>query len=130
MNIKYIKFFVSFLILLFALNSCASNQLKSKKFKHNTPLIKEDIRKSGRKELDKTIKMGPKPVFGDTVLLNKRKKISSEKVRNYLLIPDEFKLLNLKYLIQYNYNSSRSSCLCLIITIILIIYYYCCCIIY
>ena len=44
-------------------------------------------------EIDKTIKMGPKPVIGDTKALQKRKKISSQQKRNYLLIPDEFKTL-------------------------------------
>ena len=35
--------------------------------------------------------MGPKPrIEGDTRKLEKRKKISSQKQRNYLLIPDEF----------------------------------------
>ena len=74
MNIKFVKIIVSFLIVLFALHSCASNQWKkaNKPFKHITPLIKEDIRKVGKGEIDKTIRMGPNPVFGDTVLLNKR----------------------------------------------------------
>ena len=34
--------------------------------------------------------MGPQPVLGDTKSLQKRKKISSQQKRNYLLIPDEF----------------------------------------
>ena len=93
MNTKFIKILFSCLIFVVALNGCASNKLKSKPFKHNTPLIKEDIRKAGRAEIDKTAKMGPRPVFGDAVLLDKRKKISSSSVRNYLLIPDEYKLL-------------------------------------
>ena len=105
MNIKFVKIIVSFLIVLFALNSCASNQWKkaNKPFKHNTPLIKEDIRKVGKKEIDKTIRMGPKPVFGDTVLLNKRKKISSQTQRNYLIIPDDFKLL--KQRVTFNFQN-------------------------
>ena len=46
MYIKSIKIIASFLILLFVLNSCANNPYskKTKPFKHNTPLIKEDIR--------------------------------------------------------------------------------------
>ena len=105
MNIKFVKIIVSFLIVLFALNSCASNQWKkaNKPFKHNTPLIKEDIRKVGKGEIDKTIRMGPKPVFGDTVLLNKRKKISSQTQRNYLIIPDDFKLL--KQRVTFNFQN-------------------------
>ena len=105
MNIKFVKIIVSFLIVLFALNSCASNQWKkaNKPFKHSTPLIKEDIRKVGKKEIDKTIRMGPIPVFGDTVLLNKRKKISSQTQRNYLIIPDDFKLL--KQRVTFNFQN-------------------------
>ena len=105
MNIKFVKIIVSFLIVLFALNSCASNQWKkaNKPFKHNTPLIKEDIRKVGKGEIDKTIRMGPNPVFGDTVLLNKRKKISSQTQRNYLIIPDDFKLL--KQRVTFNFQN-------------------------
>ena len=63
---------------------------KSKGFKHNTPLIKEDVKKTGKIEVEKTVDMGPQPVIGDTQLLEKRKKISSQQKRNYLLIPDEF----------------------------------------
>ena len=105
MNIKFVKIIVSFLIVLFALNSCASNRWKeaNKPFKHNTPLIKEDIRTVGKGEVDKTIRMGPKPVFGDTVLLNKRKKISSQTQRNYLIIPDDFKLL--KQRVTFNFQN-------------------------
>ena len=47
--------------------------------------------------------MGPKPVFGDTVLLNKRKKISSQTQRNYLIIPDDFKLL--KQRVTFNFQN-------------------------
>ena len=93
MNTKFIKILFSCLIFVVALNGCASNKWKAKPFKHNTPLIKEDIRNKGKAEIEKIVKMGPRPVFGDTVLLNKRKKISSSSVRNYLLIPDDYKLL-------------------------------------
>ncbi len=47
MNIKYIKNFILFLILIFVLSGCAGNK-KDKSFKHDTPLIKEDIQKMGR----------------------------------------------------------------------------------
>ena len=94
MNINSLKIFSVISILLLLLNACAKPNIKTnKKFKHNTPLIKDDIRKSGKMEIDKTIKMGPKPVIGDTKALQKRKKISSQQKRNYLLIPDEFKTL-------------------------------------
>ena len=92
MNIKSLKIISLFSVLLLFLNGCASNTLSKKKkgFKHDTPLIKDDIRKSGQIEIEKTVDMGPKPVDGDTKALQKRKKISAQQKRNYLLIPDEF----------------------------------------
>jgi hypothetical protein len=46
MNFRLIKIFVLFSFLVLSLTGCASGQLgKSKTFKHNTPLIKEDIKK-------------------------------------------------------------------------------------
>ena len=95
MNIKILKLFSLLTFLIIFLNGCASGTLskKPKGFKHNTPLIKEDIKKTGKKEIEKTVNMGPQPVIGDTQLLEKRKKISSQQKRNYLLIPDEFKTL-------------------------------------
>mgnify|MGYP001162720031 CR=1 FL=1 len=91
MNTKYLKNLSLFVILVFILNGCATQQFSKKKgFKHNEPLIKEDIRKSGKASIEKTIEMGPQPVLGDTKKLQKRKKISSQQKRNYLLIPDEF----------------------------------------
>ena len=86
MNIKKIKLVSSFLVLLVALTNCTSTGQfkKSKPFKHNTPLIKENIKKSGQTEIAKTLEMGPKPIFGDTTKLNKRKQISKivQKVIN------------------------------------------------
>ena len=95
MNIKILKLFSLLTFLIIFLNGCASGTLskKPKGFKHNTPLIKEDIKKTGKKEIEKTVNMGPQPVIGDTQLLEKRKKISSQQKRNYLLIPDEFETL-------------------------------------
>ena len=95
MNTKLLKLFSLLTFLIIILNGCASGTLskKPKGFKHNTPLIKEDIKKTGKREIEKTVNMGPQPVIGDTQLLEKRKKISSQQKRNYLLIPDEFKTL-------------------------------------
>ena len=106
MNFKFSKIvlLLSFLILVFT--GCGQNKKILKDFKHNTPLIKEDIKKSGKAEIDKTVKMGPTPVEGDVKKLKKRKKISSVKAKNYLLIPEEhfqlkqhvtFKFQNLDY---------------------------------
>ena len=102
MNFKYIKNFISFLILAFVLSGCAAVN-KNKSFKHDTPLIKEDIKKIGREEVQKTVEMGPQPSLGEAQKLTKRKKISSQKVRNYLLIPDEYETL--KQLITFKFQN-------------------------
>ena len=75
MNIKFIKNFISFLILVIVLSGCAVN--KNKTFKHDTPLIKEDIQKIGREEVQKTVEMGPQPSLGEAQKLTKRKIILS-----------------------------------------------------
>ena len=81
-------------LLLIFLTGCAKQlPKKSGSFKHDTPLIKTDIKKLGQKEVDKSVEMGPTPVEGDVVKLKKRKQISSVKERNYLLISDEFQSL-------------------------------------
>ena len=104
MNTRIIKLIATFALLIITLNSCANGKFKkSEPFKHNTPLIKEDIRKSGQSEIAKTIEMGPKPSVGDIQRLNKRKKISSQASRNYLLIPDEYK--NLKQRISLKFQN-------------------------
>ena len=68
-NYKITKFFTFFLILLFViLNGCAMKTYKeseNKKYKHDTPLIKKDWKKIGADEVNKTVEMGPQPVFGD-----------------------------------------------------------------
>ena len=86
-NILFIL--IPFLILL--LNGCADKfAKKSKAFKHDTPLIKTDVKQLGKIELEKSAKMGPVPIDGDVVKLKKRKQLSSVKERNYLLISEEF----------------------------------------
>ena len=81
MNIRnYIKN-SSLLILIILLTGCANGQFgkKSKPFKHNTPLIKTDMRTTGKSEISKTLEMGPKPVVG------KMKKQKSKGSRLVLL---------------------------------------------
>ena len=98
MNTKSLKIIILFsMIATLFLSGCTSDsKFGVKKFKHNTPLIKEDIKKKGRIEVDKTAKMGPQPAEGDVVKLGKRKQISSQRQRNYLLISDDYKLLKQK----------------------------------
>ena len=105
MNYKSLKIFVSLIFLLFALSSCANQmgkaKTKPKKFKHDTPLIKEDVRALGKIEVEKSAEMGPTPVEGDFKKLEKRKQISSVKEKNYLLIPDEYMLLKQKVTFKF-----------------------------
>ena len=77
------------ILALLLLTGCAE-KLANKKFKHDTPLIKQDVKKLGKKELEKSAEMGPVPVEGDVIKLEKRKQISSVKERNYLLISEEY----------------------------------------
>ena len=95
MNTKSLKIIILFSMLatLFLSGCTSDGKVGVKKFKHNTPLIKEDIKEKGRIEVDKTVKMGPQPAEGDIVKLGKRKQISSQRQRNYLLISDDYKLL-------------------------------------
>ena len=76
MTIKRIKLLATFLILLVLLANCTTNGKfkKAKPFKHNTPLIKENIKKSGQTEIAKTLEMGPKPVLVTQLILIKEKK--------------------------------------------------------
>jgi len=84
MNTKKIITSAYLIILAIILNSCGPNskfnQKYNKPFKHNTPLIKNDIRQTGQAEIAKTLEMGPKPVDGDAVKLKKRRKINGGKI--------------------------------------------------
>ena len=83
-------FSIIFSVALLVLTGCSSQKHAKKGFKHDTPLIKQDVKKLGKKELEKSAEMGPVPVEGDVIKLEKRKQISSVKERNYLLISEEF----------------------------------------
>lgn len=66
--------------------------------------IDNDIRAYGKKDMQKTVEMGPKPNESfDDQLEKKRKIITSEQVRNYVTIPDSF--TNLKQKISINFNN-------------------------
>ena len=106
MNIRSSKILVSLFFLLFVLNSCADQlgkaKTKEKKvFKHDTPLIKQDVKKLGQIEIEKSAEMGPTPVEGDVQKLQKRKQISSVKEKNYLLIPDDYMMLKQKVTFKF-----------------------------
>jgi type IV pilus assembly protein PilQ len=106
MNIKNFKILFFYIILVIGLTGCVVENGKIKKkttkpFTHNTPLITDEIRTNGKSEISKTIKMGPKPVFGDAKKLKKRKTISSQVNKNYLLIPDDYKNLKQNITIKF-----------------------------
>ena len=90
MRMNYYKIVISLIFVTFLVTGCAQPGKKVKGFKHNTPLIKTDVKEFGKSELEKDAKMGPVPVEADVIKLQKRKKISSVKERNYLLISEDY----------------------------------------
>ena len=105
MKFNSIKIILLLTFFMTVLSGCTTDQMtkmKAKKtFKHNTPLIKEDVKKLGKKEIEKSAEMGPTPIEGDVKKLQKRKKISSVKEKNYILIPDEYMLLKQKVTFKF-----------------------------
>ena len=104
MNIKKFFSLIGIIILALILSGCANSKFAkkyNKPFKHNTPLIKADIAKKKQAEIAKTLEMGPKPVDGDPRKLGKRKKISSEVNKNYLIIPDDYPLLKQRVTLKF-----------------------------
>ena len=71
MNIRsYKNFILIFLFSTLFLSGCTQDgKFGVKKFKHNTPLIKQDVKILGKKELEKSAEMGPMPVEGDVIKL-------------------------------------------------------------
>ena len=70
MNSKSLKIIISLLFLSFVLSGCAQTTAKGKKkkvFQHDTPLIKEDVKKLGKIEVEKSAEMGPKPISHSAV---------------------------------------------------------------
>ena len=63
-------------LLLIFLTGCTTNGKFNKKggFKHDTPLIKDDIRITGKETVDKTVEMGPQPIEGDVIKLSPEEK--------------------------------------------------------
>ena len=87
---NFYKIIIILILVTFLVTGCAQPGKKVKGFKHNTPLIKTDVKEFGKSELEKDAKMGPVPVEADVIKLQKRKKISSVKERNYLLISEDY----------------------------------------
>ena len=107
MKRSYIRIFTSFIIVGLLVAGCTATGKKkaTKGFKHNTPLIKTDVKELGKVELEKMAKMGPTPVEGDVVKLKKRKKLSSVKEKNYLF---RYNLNNYSKLSKYlNFDEKK-----------------------
>ena len=57
MNTKSCIKIIGLTLLAFVLSGCAAVKDANKPFKHNTPLIKENIKKDGRAEIQKTLEL-------------------------------------------------------------------------
>ena len=95
--------FLIFISILF-LTSCATKKLDKTSRHVKDPIIKpSDIVVEVQKSIEEKIKYGPKPY--DTEFdprENKRKTITSEQVRNYVTISNEYE--NLKQTVSFNFN--------------------------
>ena len=99
---KYLKIFLSiFLIGLF--QSCAAPGKKPKSVHGDKPLIDTaKIIVEGREDMDKKVIDGPKPYDTSIPRADKRKTISTENVKNYVTISDEY--TNLKQMVDINFQ--------------------------
>ena len=101
MTLKLVKI-ISFIIILALTSNCASTKKKS--VHGEKPLIDpSEIVVEGTKEMQEKVKYGPKPYeteFDPTA--NKRKTITTEQVRNYVTISNEYD--NLKQTVSFNFN--------------------------
>ncbi len=99
---RYLKVLLS-LFFIVLLQSCANTGKKPKSVHGDKPLIDtSEIIVKGRKDMDKKVIDGPKPY--DTVIkrADKRKTITTENVKNYVTISDEY--TNLKQLVSFNFQ--------------------------
>ena len=101
MKLKLFKI-ISLLTILMLTSNCASTKKKS--VHGEEPLIDPSkIIVEGTKEMQEKVKYGPKPYeteFDPTA--NKRKTITTEQVRNYVTISNEYE--NLKQTVSFNFN--------------------------
>ena len=101
MKLKLFKI-ISVLTILMLTSNCASTKKKS--VHGEEPLIDpSEIVVEGTKEMQEKVKYGPKPYeteFDPTA--NKRKTITTEQVRNYVTISNEYE--NLKQTVSFNFN--------------------------
>ena len=101
--IKYFKIII-LLSFVFFLQSCATMTKKAESVHGEKPLIDtKKIIQDGQKDMDKKVKEGPKPYDTEfTTRPDKRKVITTETVKNYVSISDEY--TNLKQKISINFQ--------------------------
>ena len=99
---RYVKIFIT-LSFVVVLQSCATAGKKPKSVHGDKPLIDTaQIIVEGRADMDKKIIDGPKPYDTNIPREDKRKTITTENVKNYVYISDEY--TNLKQMIDINFQ--------------------------
>ena len=100
---KFFKIIIS-LFFIFLFQSCATMTKKEASVHGDKPLIDtKKIITDGKKDMDKKVSEGPKPYDNEfTTRPNKRKVITTETVKNYVSISDEY--TNLKQKISINFQ--------------------------
>ena len=99
---KYFKILFS-LFLIGLLQSCATPGKKQKSVHGDKPLIDTaEIIVQGREDMDKKVIDGPKPYDTTFEREDKRKTITTENVKNYVTISDDF--THLKQLVSFNFQ--------------------------
>ena len=100
---KYFKIILSFLFIIL-LQSSATTSKKPQSVHGDKPLIDTaKIIVEGREDMDKKVREGPKPYDSEVMIRGeKRRTITTENVKNYVTIPDEY--TNLKQLVSINFQ--------------------------
>ena len=99
---KYFKILIS-LTFIVLLQSCATPGQKPKSVHGDKPLIDTTkIMVDGRADMDKKVIDGPKPYDTSIPRADKRKTITTENVKNYVNISDEY--TNLKQMVDINFQ--------------------------
>ena len=99
---KYLKIFLS-IFLIGLLQSCAAPGKKPKSVHGDKPLIDTaEIIVQGREDMDKKVIDGPKPYDTTFEREDKRKTITTENIKNYVTISDDF--TRLKQLVSLNFQ--------------------------
>ena len=99
---KYFKIILSLLFIVL-LQSCATSGKKPQSVHGDKPLIDTaKIIVEGRADMDKKVIDGPKPYDTSIPRADKRKTITTENVKNYVNISDEY--TNLKQMVDINFQ--------------------------